>query len=271
MEKSSAELKKSLEERKEYLEEMLKNALKQNEKLNSLTPHRIRVQKHGSGYQYYIRSDEKDTSGKYMKKEQKNLIKQTLQKEYLQKSIQIIKRELTILNQYLEKASPILVESYYENMNAGRKIMIDPLELDDNEYVKRWLSVPYKGKGFLQNMPEYYTQNMERVRSKSEIIIANTLARFNIPYRYEYPLDVKGMGTVFPDFTVLNVRKRKEMYWEHFGLIDDAEYRENAMRKVSIYEQNGIYLGDKLIITCESMERPLNVRELERKIEKYLV
>lgn len=206
-----------------------------------------------------------------MKKEQEEIIKQTLQKEYFQKSIKIMQKELSVVSQYLDKASPNLLMKYYEGMSRGRKIMIDSLEIDDEEYVSRWLSVPYTGREFMPNSPEYYTQKRERVRSKSEIIIANMLRKYEIPYRYEYPIQIRGMGRVYPDFTVLNVRKRKEMYWEHLGLIDNSDYRENALRKVSIYEKDNIFLGDKLIVTCESMEQPLNVRELERKIEKYLL
>ena len=271
MGKSGKEFLKDLQERREYLESILDRGARKKDKIPMLPPHRLRVVKRGNGYQYYIRSDEKDTSGKYVKKNQLKDIKQTIEKEYLDKAVNIIQKELSVLNQYLDKASPDKLENYYENMSEGRKILIDPIEADDSEVVKKWLGVLYEGKEFAPDMPEYYTQNMERVRSKSEIIIANTLSKYNIPYRYEFPIYVKGMGKVYPDFTVLNVIKRKEMYWEHFGLLDDFEYREKAMRKLAAYEDNGIYLGDKLIVTYESVRQPLNVKNLERKITKYLL
>lgn len=52
------------------------------------------------------------------------------------------------------------------------------------------------------------------MRSKSEVIIADLLNKEGIPYRYEFPLYLKEFNTVYPDFTILNVRKRKEIYWE---------------------------------------------------------
>lgn len=271
MKHSSREIQQILEERKYYLEKTLKAARKQDEKSADLLLHKIRIQKHGKSFQYYLRSEEKDAVGRYMKKEQEGLVKQVFQKEYIQKSIKLLQNELTMVSRYLEKASPLLLEEYYAEMNEGRKRLIEALEFDEKEYVQLWQGVPYEGKEFPLNAPEYYTQRGERVRSKSEIIIANTLNQCKIPYRYEYPIQVKGMGRVYPDFTVLNVRKRKEMYWEHFGLIDDLEYRENALRKMTYYEKNDLFVGDRLIVTCESTEQPLNVREIERKIEKYLL
>lgn len=72
----------------------------------------------------------------------------------------------------------------------------------------------YRGKGFDESTSEFYTAKGEKVRSKSEVIIADVLSREGIPYRYEYPLYLKGIGKVHPDFTVLNVKQRKEIYWE---------------------------------------------------------
>lgn len=268
---NSRELIRILQERKSYLEDLLQNVNSQNEKLEDVPTSKVRVLKRGKGYQYYLRTDGKDTSGKYLKKEQEFQAQQILQKEYLQKAGLMLQRELALLSQYLEKASPIQLMTYYESLNEGRQVMIEPLEVSDDVYEENWMNMPYDGKVFLPNTPEFYTQKMERVRSKSEIIIADALEKFHIPYRYECPIVVKGMGKIYPDFTVLNVRKRKELYWEHFGLIDDEEYREKAMRKIAIYEENHIYVGDKLIVTYESARQPLNMKDLERKIKKFLM
>ena len=111
----------------------------------------------------------------------------------------------------------------------------------------------------------------ERVRSKSEVIIADMLSKEGIPYRYEYPLYIKGFGKIYPDFTVLNIKKREELLWEHFGMMDDAEYAEAAIRKIATYEQNGIYPGEKLILTYETRKNPINQRVINGLIEHFLV
>lgn len=108
--------------------------------------------------------------------------------------------------------------------------IVEPVE----EFVRRWEEFQYKGKGFEEDDPEFYSDKGERVRSKSKVIIADLLNREGIPYRYECPIYLKGLGLRYPDFTTLNIRKRKEIYWEHFGRMDDPLYAENAklqMRK----------------------------------------
>lgn len=117
---------------------------------------------------------------------------------------------------------------------------------------------------------QYYYKD-ERVRSKSEILIANALTKHNIPYRYEAPIYLNGYGTVYPDFTILNIRLRKELFWEHLGMMDDASYVEKALEKIDTYQKNNIFPGEKLILTHESAYRPLNTRIIDRMIECYCI
>ena len=65
------------------------------------------------------------------------------------------------------------------------------------------------------------------MRSKSEVIIANILAKNNehLLYKYERPLEVVIAGhtqTIHPDFTIINIHTGKITYWEHAGRMDDA-------------------------------------------------
>ena len=111
----------------------------------------------------------------------------------------------------------------------------------------------------------------ERVRSKSELIFADMLSKGGVPYRYEYPMYLRGMGKIYPDFTVLNVKKRKEMFWEHFGMMDDPTYVESAIKKIATYEQNGIFPGENLIMTFETRKNSINQRLVKGLIEHYLL
>ena len=97
------------------------------------------------------------------------------------------------------------------------------------------------------------------------------LAKEDVPYRYEYPLYLEGADTIYPDFMVLNVRLRKELYWEHFGIMDDAEYAEKAVRKIAKYYMNGFYPGENLILTYETRATPLNVLQIKEIIKHYLL
>ena len=102
------------------------------------------------------------------------------------------------------------------------------------------------------------------------MIIANTLKRMAVPYRYEYPLGLQDGRVIYPDFLALNVREKKEMVWEHFGMMDDGAYSEKAVRKIRSLQQTGIFPGEKLILTFERSKQPLDTNELRSVIQTYL-
>ncbi len=140
--------------------------------------------------------------------------------------------------------------------------------MDDETYIKEWQEVEYTGKGFAEGVPEIYSERGERVRSKSEKIIADKLYKAGIPYRYEYPMIV-GISKFHPDFTILDIKNRKEILLEHLGMMDNAEYVSNALWKIAEYERNGIVLGKDLILTYETSREPFDGRMLERALRNY--
>ena len=79
-----------------------------------------------------------------------------------------------------------------------------------------------------------------------------------------------GNRTVYPDFTVLNVKTRKEYYWEHLGLLDDEDYLNKFLVKLDSYQKNGIRSGEKLILTKETKKHPLNTANVKETIKYYL-
>jgi hypothetical protein len=89
----------------------------------------------------------------------------------------------------------------------------------------------------------------ERVRSRAEVILANTLAACRIPYRYEKQLTV-GNRSYYPDFTVINPLSGKTVYIEYCGM-DTPEYEDRLQRKLHAYNTMGITEGTQLMIIRE--------------------
>ena len=137
----------------------------------------------------------------------------------------------------------------------------------DEQYLSEWINQEYERMAFRDGFPEYYTRQGLRVRSKSEVIIADILDEMGVPFLYEKPIQL-GMGTVHPDFTLLDIGKRKEVYWEHFGMMDDMDYRNNAILKIRKYESNGLYQYDSVIWSFETGSNPLNTRETRKMIKR---
>ena len=143
-------------------------------------------------------------------------------------------------------------------------------DLSDDEYVSYWNGIPYEPKYINNDIPTHITAKGEHVRSKSEEIIANTLNRLNIPYKYECPLLFDNGDIRYPDFTILDVKRRKEYYYEHFGMMDDPQYFVSFVNKIKLYETNGILPGKNLIMTFETLYFPINTQYIEHTIMSYI-
>lgn len=264
------DISQSLANRKQYLEKVVKICKKQ---INKSPEGHLHIINNCGNDQYYIRIDPKDKNGKYLKKKEINIAKAIAQKEYFKAVDQTATCELELINKFENKFNKQKCEEIYFNVNTRRQPLITPIMLPDDEYVRQWESVEYIGKDIKDMSTDFITEKGEKVRSKSELIIANTLYKMGIPYRYEYPIQLKGYynGIAYPDFTVLNVRKRKEIVWEHLGKMGDEGYVEDALYRLDKYEQNGYRLGDDLIITMETVAVPLGVSSIKRTIENYLL
>lgn len=261
-------VKNLLREREQYL---LKVQEEKEQALKAAPEGTLRINKNRNKVQYYQRNDPKDFNGTYIKEKDVQLAQKLAQKDYDKRVLRAVQSESKAIQKYLSNYPTFNAEQVYENMNKERQDLIFPIQETEEQYVQKWNEVLYQGKGFSEDTPEYYTAKGERVRSKSELIIADLLNREKIPYRYEYPIYIKNVGKVYPDFTVLDVKARKEIYWEHLGMMDDPTYVEKALRKITSYEQNGIFIGDKLILTYETRKYPLNQKLVSMMIKHYLV
>lgn len=163
------------------------------------------------------------------------------------------------------------IDSELPKLHTQRQLLVTPIEPIWEKELVRWYDSEYHGKEFYEGTAEIVTEKGERVRSKSEKILADYFYRNNILYQYESPLYLKGYGTVYPDFTFLSKKTRKEIYWEHEGMMDKPEYAKSAVKKIESYQRNGIHLGERLILTFETELTVLNSQIVEELVEKYLV
>lgn len=108
----------------------------------------------------------------------------------------------------------------------------------------------------------YSTVKGDKVRSKSEVIIANLLADNNIAYEYEKKLEYENGRWIEPDFTIIK-EDGTELYWEHLGMLGVESYDNRWLEKQEIYEK---YFSDNLIITYEGANITNNTLEVINQI-----
>lgn len=259
-------IESTLRKEMHHLEKIAKEARR---RLEAAPKGHLRAMKKRGGVEYYYKSaDGGSGNGRYMKKSEEKLAKELAQRDYDERVVKNAEERMKAINTFLGKYEKTSLEGIYQKTNQYRRELIHAPVISDDEFIKRWQAVEYKGKPFAEDSQEIITERGELVRSKSEKIIADKLHMLGIPYRYEYPLILEKNIKIYPDFTILKMPAREEVYLEHLGMMDDSDYVNTVIYKLNTYEKNGIYLGVNLFITYETSKKILNTRVLDGLIRK---
>lgn len=226
------------------------------------------AQSNGSAQYYHVKTI---APGDYIPKEDLDLAKALAQKAYDKKVLKQISKQVDLLKKFERGYSELDLSQIFEAASVERKSLLEPHAVSDAHFADCWSAADFGGLGFNEVDSELFTSQNVRVRSKSEVIIAEVLDRLKVPFRYEFPLQLKNGICVHPDFVCLNVRTRKEIVWEHFGLMDDLDYVGNVLLKLRTYGKNGFILGENLIFTMENKRFPLSIHEVEKLARAHLL
>lgn len=231
----------------------------------------------------YYQINKNDTKKQYLGRNCRQKVRALEEKAYLTELLKVAKQEESVL----ERVQRILesmpdYKTVFLNIPPERRHLIRPYE---NVLPKTDKHIRFEcsGKRSVPDDIKLITQNGEHVRSKSELIIADRLKAAGVPYYYENPLMMimppdkskfdcyePEISYWHPDFTVLNKTTGKQYLWEHFGMLENAEYCVSCQRKLEIYAQHGYFPGENLIISSESLNHGLNLEYVDLLIDRYL-
>lgn len=258
-------------QRKKELEQLMHQI--ENE-LKNLPEGRLRITHKQAGnhaVQYYHCRNKAERNGVYLAQSELAIANDLAKKGYLLK----LKNKVMIQLEFLKKSLPDLTDKpfqqVFKNLSSDRKLLITPLIPDDETFIRQWQNIEYEGLPFEPGTAVINTERGERVRSKSEKILADKFYKMGIPYHYEMPIHIPRYGDRYPDFTLLNKRNRKTIYWEHYGKMDDEKYVNQNIKKMNVYTKAGIIPGKNLIMTFETVQQPLDIKAMERLINEFLL
>lgn len=257
-------LKRMLISEYEKTKKILQNA---RDELEKMPEGKVRVYQRNKQYYIYDMTQNHKT-GVYIKCKDREKAYQIIQREYCEKIAKKLEKRKKLVSQLLKDIDETDPAYIYEKFAKAKKPFINPYVLDAQTLVKHWESVEYEGKQFPEGLPEIYTEKGERVRSKTEKIIADKLLKENVPYRYEFPTRLRGFGTIYPDFTIFGVHSRNNIILEHFGMMDEPEYLDKAINKIQQYQLNGYVMGKTFFMTMESSRIPFDSRVLDGIIKQ---
>lgn len=255
-----------LERRQERIEQAHYFAKKQ---LKDQPEGRIRVCKKGDRTYYYLRTDPSDKKGKYLV-QKTDLAQVLIRKDYLERVVRLTGKEMSILDRYIALLKKGTAEDVYSKLSSARKELVKPLLVTDEICAQIWEREPFQQSTYMPEMKIYPTKKGDMVRSKSEVLFADLYTDLGIPYRYEEVITFPDGTIMTPDFTLWDKKRRRVLYHEHFGKMDDPVYRKKNLKKIDDYRRNGIYSGKNLIMTFEGDGTILNMREMRAMIEDLM-
>ncbi len=244
--------------------------------LEKLPEGRLTCARNGSRGRYtkwYV-SAEKDRV--YLPKTERKLAEQLALRRFYTVQLNQLRQESELLRNYELFHEENVYSNEIENLLSQESPYYELLKnsidgSQNNEaYIKTWLEMEYQTNCAHPEHLQHKSLKGERLRSKSEVIIANALYMNRIPYRYECEL-VLGDVTLYPDFTILHPGTLEVYYWEHFGMMHQVSYRENTVQKLRLYGEYQMFPFHQLITTYESESVVLDSELIQKIIDLYFM
>lgn len=189
-------------------------------------------------------------------------------KKYLEISTALLSSEINRLSKYIdqrtEPSPDNIINMLSENWNHVPRNYLFPYKANQ----EIWAGSEYRRNSKNPNELRHTTSKGLKVRSKSELLIAEKLDSYNIPYRYEQVIG-NNRYIFSPDFTIKT--KNKIIYWEHCGMMADPDYRAYNKWKLSQYEMMNIVPWDNLIVTYDQNDGDFDMRIIDAEIINKLI
>lgn len=231
--------------------------------------------RYGSSYYDIIR----DSSGekKYLGGERNETVLGIKRYRYAKKALSVMDRDIKLLDSLIEK----YIHPDYDTINS-----LLPLTYQTHLHSSGHsdTGMPQEAIDWMQRLEEEKAQyppykpeqlkhpalNKEKMRSKSEVIIANILLNAGIPFVYESPLLINGKN-VLPDFRILSLIDLKtEIIIEHQGMVFIEEYANKFIRSLKLYLQTDWVPNKNLFFTFDNAQEILDPEQVITILRKYV-
>lgn len=210
----------------------------------------------------------------YIPKSNPHLVDALATKRYLSLLLEDTMHDKKLLDSYITQynshtrlADNFAISPLYSK-HISHSSLISPDSLPQN--VQNWLNIPFVSNPKHPEALIHDSISGHKLRSKSEVMIDTMLYLSNIPYKYEAPLMLNGIA-FYPDFTLYRAATGQQVYWDHFGLMDQPQYRNSFINKLQTYTSNGLIPNINLIMTFETSGNPLTSVQVQNMISLFLL
>ena len=192
-----------------------------------------------------------------------------LNKRLAEKTVKACQNNIPLLQQLDDQYKSIDLQELTQQFSPDYSHLLRARQLVEME---KWFNAPYKRCPYYPELVNHRTAYGDYVRSKSEVIIANALYSFGVPFHPEEELLFTDYGQrpYYPDFTIL-LPNHRFLYWEHWGLLSKESYRKDNVEKLAAYQENGLIIGKNLIITQDDRYGNCQSQVVYDTIEKIIL
>ena len=243
-----------LQERRKELEQLLG---KVERELAGLPEGRLRFSTVSGKTRYYLANGRGKGKDRYLGEAQKDLVVKLARRRYLTELKKAAEAERKAIQSFLDQLPAVAPEDVHAGSRPELQELTPPLALSDEQFREAWLA----------DMQE--TASGEKLKSRIERIISDAIGNAGLTAVYEPGLYLEGYGPARPDFAILDPRTRKTIYYEHFGMMDDEEYRHRNLPKLAAYHANGFFEGVNFLMTMEGLETPIGLDEAGELIAAF--
>lgn len=257
---------------KDFLERALRqqrNMLKVYEKTLQGVPQSTLFVYQKNGKKYYNKYEKGVTT--YLGNEKSEDVQELRRQKILFDMAERMKHNDPLIMEFLEEYQDPSLESVVGCLGkAYQSEQIDLFSIHRCHSSRNWGDQPYKRSQKYPEQLKHKTMKGDMVRSKSEVIISNTYLLKRVQYRYEEETMI-GNKIFAPDFKILIPRINKTKIHEHFGRMDDPEYRRKAMWKIEYYIANGYRPYEDIIFTFDDLDGNIDAQALELLIDNFMM
>lgn len=189
-------------------------------------------------------------------------------KEFLLIQLKILEKDIYLLEKAAKNYEEPSPETVFSKMKSAYQRLPRDYFFEEKPDTGEWAAAEYIRSGYNPEGKIHTTSRGLKVRSKSELIIAEILYAGGVPFRYEEVLTINNRRFA-PDFTVM-ADDGQLFYWEHCGLTNNERYMAAHREKLAAYEKADIVPWKNLIVTYDEADGTLNIGIIESEIKNKL-
>ena len=193
----------------------------------------------------------------------RQVIKELMEKKTIVHGLPILRRNVDAMEKCASK-----IRSYHPLDFKYGELLGSEYYLPEDVCIREWRKKEECQNPFRPEDRIHETKRGVNVRSKSEMLIADTLFDHGLEYKNETKLRLEGRN-YYPDFEILHPKTRRIIWWEHLGKLADPGYVFENLDRIVVFGRNGIVVGDNLILTWETQEMPLTHGMVDQRLREF--